>query len=414
MSVKSTRNLEISLSDEEYEQLYLKSYQAGLLPGELMEMFVRSLIDKDTQFEGAVRIGQWFSQLTKAQAIPELFHQYLAKQGKLVYFVTLCLKKEQAEARCEELRPRTHGEKDIADRESVSKEIEKDCALALECLDKMRKIYSEYKGENPKAKFSFEEAVQSAMNTYASMQTVITGEPYTFPDGSRLMNIQASTPYGPPDRITFDFQKNQITWKTPEKEGTDSFMCAREMRPLIFDILGEGEHDLSSLANFINIIAEDDVLAKRFCEAEMTRVTGETAGGENAFNGLLKTVEIKATVLERTYLSLKSMMKETDGTMGDVIDKLSVHFAPHEPTLAIHLATEELSLCLSGLGPAEIKKALIESSATLMSTMTTEEQNETYEKVTNIRRELAEQLKAMDKKGLKKLADALKQVLKPR
>ena len=83
MSVKSTRNLEISLSDEEYEQLYLKSYQAGLLPGELMEMFVRSLIDKDTQFEGAVRIGQWFSQLTKAQAIPELFHQYLAKQGKL-------------------------------------------------------------------------------------------------------------------------------------------------------------------------------------------------------------------------------------------------------------------------------------------------------------------------------------------
>lgn len=100
--------------------------------------------------------------------------------------------------------------------------------------------------------------------------------------------------------------------------------------------------------------------------------------------------------------------------MGDVIDKLSVHFAPREPEFAIHLATEELGMCLSGLGPAESKKALIQIATILMSAMTIEEQNEVYERTITTQRELAEQLSTMDKKGLEKLTDALKQLLKNR
>ena len=252
------------------------------------------------------------------------------------------------------------------------------------------------------------------MNAYASMQAAITGEPYTFPDGSQLVNIQAANAHIPPDRIIFDFQKNQVIWKTPEKEGTDSLVCARELRPLIFDILGAGEHDLSALADFINTIARDDVLVKRFYAAEMTQTTGSSAGKENVFDDILKTVQIEATVLEETYQSLKDMMKESGGTIGDVIDKMSVHFAPHESKFAIPLATEELRMCLSGLEPAEAKMALIEISAILMATMTIEEQNEVYERAAAVQHELSERLSAMDGKGLRKLADALKRLLKNR
>lgn len=414
MAVKTTRTLEISLSDEEYENLYLKSLQGALSPDRLTELLIRSLLDEDAKLEGSEQIKQWFSQISKSQAMPELFHQYLARQGKLVDFVMLALKKKGAETKNEELRPRMQGEGTIAGREAARKEIEEECAPTLECLDEMQEIYSKYKEKNPKTKFSFEDAIQSAVNTYASMQTAITGEPYTFPDGSQLVNIQAANAHMPPDRITFDFQKNRVIWKTPEKEGTDSFVCARDMRPLILDILGEGEHDLSGLAGFINTITQDDELARRFYEAEMTQATGNPASGENVFGDIFKTVEIEATVLEKTYQSLKGMMKESGGTMGDVIDKLSVHFAPREPEFAIHLATEELGMCLSGLSPAESKKALIQIAAILMSAMTIEEQNEVYERTITAQRELAEQLSTMDKKGLEKLTDALKQLLKNR
>lgn len=412
MAVKTTRTLEISLSDEEYEKLYLKSLQGALSPGRLTELFIRSLLDEGAKLEGSEQIRQWFSQISKSQAMPELFHQYLARQGKLVDFVMLALKKKDAETKNEELRPRMQGKGTIAGREAARKEIEEECASTLECLDEMQEIYSKYKEKNPKTKFSFEDAIQSAVNTYASMQTAITGEPYTFPDGSQLVNIQTANAHMPPDRITFDFQKNQVIWKTPEKEGTDSFVCARDMRPLILDILGEGEHDLSALAGFINTIAQDDELARRFYEAEMTQATGNPASGENVFGDIFKTVEIEATVLEKTYQSLKGMMKESGGTMGDVIDKLSVHFAPREPEFAIHLATEELGMCLSGLEPADTKKALIQIAAILMSAMTIEEQNEVYEGAVAAQRELVERLRAMDKKGLGKLADALKRLLK--
>ena len=412
MAVKTTRTLEISLSDEEYEKLYMKSFQGALSPDRLTELFIRSLLDEGAKLEGSEQIRQWFSQISKSQAMPELFHQYLARQGKLVDFVMLALKKKDAETKNEELRPRMQGKGTIAGREAARKEIEEECASTLECLDEMQEIYSKYKEKNPKTKFSFEDAIQSAVNTYASMQTAITGEPYTFPDGSQLVNIQTANAHMPPDRITFDFQKNQVIWKTPEKEGTDSFVCARDMRPLILDILGEGEHDLSALAGFINTIAQDDELARRFYEAEMTQATGNPASGENVFGDVFKTVEIEATVLEKTYQSLKGMMKESGGTMGDVIDKLSVHFAPREPEFAIHLATEELGMCLSGLEPADTKKALIQIAAILMSAMTIEEQNEVYEGAVAAQRELVERLRAMDKKGLGKLADALKRLLK--
>ena len=413
MAIKTARTFEISLSDEEYERLYLKSYQAALSPEELIGAFARSLIGEDSRFEESGQIEQWFSQFSKPQIMPELFHQYLARQGRLVDFVTLCLKKESAEARCKGLQPRLL-EENIADREDARREIEVGRTLIQECLDEMRKVYSEYKEKNPKTKFSFEDAIQSAMSTYASMQIAITGEPYTFSDGSQLVSIQATNTHLPPDRITFDFQKNQVIWKTPEKEGTDSFVCASGMRPLILDILGEGEHDLSVLADFMDTIAEDDVLAKRFYAAEMAQAIKNPAGRENVFDDILKTVQIEATVVEETYQSLKGMMKESGGTMGDVIDKMSVHFAPHEPKFAIPLATEELRICLSGLKPVEIKKALIEIAATLMATMTMEEQNEVYEKVIDIRHDLSEKLGAMDGKGLRKLADALKRLLKNR
>ena len=412
MAVKTTRTLEISLSDEEYEKLYMKSFQGALSPDRLTELFIRSLLDEGAKLEGSEQIRQWFSQISKSQAMPELFHQYLARQGKLVDFVMLALKKKDAETKNEELRPRMQGKGTIAGREAARKEIEEECVPTLECLDEMQEIYSKYKEKNPKTKFSFEDAIQSAVNTYASMQTAITGEPYTFPDGSQLVNIQTANAHMPPDRITFDFQKNQVIWETPEKEGTDSFVCARDMRPLILDILGEGEHDLSALAGFINTIAQDDELARRFYEAEMTQATGNPASGENVFGDVFKTVEIEATVLEKTYQSLKGMMKESGGTMGDVIDKLSVHFAPREPEFAIHLATEELGMCLSGLEPADTKKALIQIAAILMSAMTIEEQNEVYEGAVAAQRELVERLRAMDKKGLGKLADALKRLLK--
>ena len=132
------------------------------------------------------------------------------------------------------------------------------------------------------------------------------------------------------------------------------------------------------------------------------------------FDDILKTVQIEATVLEETYQSLKDMMKESGGTIGDVIDKMSVHFAPHESKFAIPLATEELRMCLSGLEPAEAKMALIEISAILMATMTIEEQNEVYERAAAVQHELSERLSAMDGKGLRKLADALKRLLKNR
>ena len=280
MAVKTTRTLEISLTDEEYEKLYLKSFQGALSPDKLTELFIRSLLDEGVKFEGSEQIKQWFSQVSKSQAMPELFHQYLARQGKLVDFVMLALKKKGVEARSAELRSRILGEGTITDKESARKEIETGCTLALDCLEEMKEIYADYKEKNPKTKFSFEDAIQSAMNAYASMQAAITGEPYTFPDGSQLVNIQAANAHIPPDRIIFDFQKNQVIWKTPEKEGTDSLVCARELRPLIFDILGAGEHDLSALADFINTIARDDVLVKRFYAAEMTQTTGSSAGKE--------------------------------------------------------------------------------------------------------------------------------------
>ena len=69
-------------------------------------------------------------------------------------------------------------------------------------------------------------------------------------------------------------------------------------------------------------------------------------------------------------------------------------------------------MCLSGLEPADTKKALIQIAAILMSAMTIEEQNEVYEGAVAAQRELVERLRAMDKKGLGKLADALKRLLK--
>lgn len=211
------------------------------------------------------------------------------------------------------------------------------------------------------------------------------------------------------NRITFDFQSGEVIWETPEKKGRDDLLDARALRPLVFDILGEGEHDLRSLASFVNIVAKNDELSKAFYDALMAKDTESSAGTrENTFDGILKTVEIKATVLERTYQSIKGMMKESGGTMGDVIDKMSIRFSPSEPKLAIPLALEELGVCLSGLAPAEAKEAHMEIAATLMAAMTSEENKVVHEKAANKQSELAEALKLMNKTKLRKLTDSLK------
>lgn len=199
-------------------------------------------------------------------------------------------------------------------------------------------------------------------------------------------------PHDIPDKVTFDFLNDKVIWETPGKVGTDSIISAKEVKPLVLDILGEGDHDLNELVSFIRIISEDDVLAERVHQVERARSIENPAEVENVFSGTLKTVEIKATVLEQTKQAINAMMKDSGGTIGEVIDKMTIHFSPRDPTIAFPLAMGELGICLSGLAPAESKKAYIEVAAVLMASMTKEEQEKVHERAASIRHTLAGKL----------------------
>lgn len=98
--------------------------------------------------------------------------------------------------------------------------------------------------------------------------------------------------------------------------------------------------------------------------------------------------------------------------MGEVVDRLVMQLAPEEQEAAEFIALEEMTMCLSGLGAKDKMESVRGICASLLATMTAEEQEATIDRANEMRREMVEKLSKLDGKTLKKLGDALKKLFR--
>ena len=178
------------------------------------------------------------------------------------------------------------------------------------------------------------------------MQMALSGKSFEFSDGSKLVDIRRILPQEEPDKITLDFQNEQIIWETPEKEGTDNSLPVSEMKPLVYAILGQGEFDLTHLADFLNILVCSPELVDQFYAAANLYEQDD----EEPIDKAAVLADITVTVAKKTAQALKDASEEMGRTMGEVVDRLVMQLAPEEQEAAEFIALEEMTMCLSGLG----------------------------------------------------------------
>lgn len=405
MGIKRDRTIQLRLTDEEYEALHLKAYQAAMPPEMLLELFAMDLVaDSDSK----TYAEKWLSQSTSLKGGHDLFHQYLAKKGQLISFAKQCLEQGEAEAKQRKLARQLHEEHDPIKREKLKEEIDAIIGESDKHLVKMEEVYSDYKKENPNIKFSFEDAVQSAKNTYAKMQMTLSGKSFEFPDGSKLVDIREMLPQKEPDKITFDFQNEQIIWETPEKEGTDYSLPVSEMKPLVYAILGQGEFDLTRMTEFLNIlICSPELVDQFYAAANLYEKNDEEPVDKSAV-----LTDITVTVAKKTAQALKDASEEIGRTTGEVVDRLVMQLAPEEQEAAEFIALEGMMMCLSGLDPKDKMESVRGICTSLLATMTADEQEAAIVRANEMRREMVEKLSKLDGKTFKKIGDALKKLFR--
>lgn len=71
--------------------------------------------------------------------------------------------------------------------------------------------------------------------------------------------------------------------------------------------------------------------------------------------------EIEATVMPQTAEALKILMEETELTIGEVIDRLTLQMCPDKLEHAVLLATEQVMFSISNLPDEQAKIALTET-----------------------------------------------------
>ncbi len=405
MGIKRDRTIQLRLTDEEYEALHLKAYQVAMPPEMLLELFAMDLVAGGSSKSLAEK---WLSQFAAPKGGLDLFHQYLAKKEQFISFAKQCLEQDEAETRQRKLAGQLREERDPAKREKLKEEIDAIIGESDKRLIEMEEVYSDYREENPNTKFSFEDAIQSAKNTYAKMQMALSGKSFEFSDGSKLVDIRRILPQEEPDKITLDFQNEQIIWETPEKEGTDNSLPVSEMKPLVYAILGQGEFDLTHLADFLNILVCSPELVDQFYAA--ANLYGQD--DEEPIDKSAVLADITVTVAKKTAQALKDASEEMGRTMGEVVDRLVMQLAPEEQEAAEFIALEEMTMCLSGLGAKDKMESVRGICASLLATMTAEEQEATIDRANEMRREMVEKLSKLDGKTLKKLGDALKKLFR--
>lgn len=205
------------------------------------------------------------------------------------------------------------------------------------------------------------------------------------------------------DKVTIDFQTGQITWETPEKSEERVCESIETIKPVILDILGEGEQSAGELAGFLDILTKDAALRKAFTDAREVYKDGAPDDEENMFCGSQETKRIEATVLKESADSLAQMMVESGNTLGEVIDKLCLSFSHPDLDTAISFATEEILICLSELSPEDEQIARGRIASYLISTLSEDERTTVMKQASSLRDELVERIKAMEKEDLAEL-----------
>lgn len=100
--------------------------------------------------------------------------------------------------------------------------------------------------------------------------------------------------------------------------------------------------------------------------------------------------ELQAMVMSETKNGLQEIAEKTGMTIGEVIDRITVRMRPYTLDLAVQLAQEEMTICLSGLTTDDFEKAFYEILVSLMSVVGTDQ--ETLEQLTEAAKEKREQL----------------------
>lgn len=90
--------------------------------------------------------------------------------------------------------------------------------------------------------------------------------------------------------------------------------------------------------------------------------------------------ELQVTVMKKTAAALDEMGNRGGMSVGEVIDRLTVHFRPKDPELALHLAETEVLMLTTELDKSETEKYLKQLVIDLCA-MVTENEDEGLELV---------------------------------
>ena len=204
-------------------------------------------------------------------------------------------------------------------------------------------------------------------------------------------------------KVTIDFQTGQIIWETPEESEVNNCEAIETIKPVILDILGEGEQSTRELAGFLDVLAKDEALRKALTDAYKEYEAETPDKEENMFCDLRETERIEATILSESADSLARMMAESGNTLGEVIDKLCLSFSHPGLDTAISFAIEEVMICLSQVSPEEEQLARGRIASFLISTLSEDERALVVKQAGNLKNELMERIKTMEKKDLEEL-----------
>ena len=108
---------------------------------------------------------------------------------------------------------------------------------------------------------------------------------------------------------------------------------------------------------------------------------------------------ISATVMGKTKDALEAMMKGTQLTMGEVIDRLALQMSPTDGDTASVIASEQVAICFSHVPKDEFREGYLNLVTILCSILTPAEMSTLRARASMSRRELINELARREPEG---------------
>ena len=86
---------------------------------------------------------------------------------------------------------------------------------------------------------------------------------------------------------------------------------------------------------------------------------------ENAQHNGVKLEKIEATIMPQTAESIRRSQEETGLTVGELIDRMTLHIKPRDAKVAIQLILEDVAIIISDLTAEQTRETLSAVTSTL-------------------------------------------------